>query len=94
METKWEGWRDSVFGDLRIAHREIEKYAMQMDVWIWGHGMIRPSPGFVWGEARRRAGKPVGDRIFFAHSDLGGISIFEEAFESGIRAATNVMKVV
>ncbi|MEJ0032468.1 MAG: hypothetical protein WDO15_19895 [Bacteroidota bacterium] len=92
METIWEGWRDSVFADLKLAHRDIEKYATQMDVWTWGHGMIRPSPGFVWGGIREKAKRSVENKIFFAHSDLSGISIFEEAFESGILAATDVMK--
>ncbi len=92
MDLKWEGWRDAVFADLKMAHREIEKYAKQMDVWVWGHGMIRPSPGFIWSDNRRRAALPVGDRVFFAHSDLSGISIFEEAFDNGIHAAKDVIR--
>jgi hypothetical protein len=92
MDTSWESWRDSIFKDLNVAHPGFEKYAKQMDVWIWGHGMIRPSPGLIWGEDRQRARQPLGNRVFFAHSDLSGISIFEEAFEGGIRAATELMK--
>jgi hypothetical protein len=30
---------------------------------------------------------PVLDRIVFAHSDLSGIAIFEEAYVRGVRAA-------
>jgi hypothetical protein len=31
--------------------------------------------------------QPFQERIFLAHTDLSGISIFEEAFYQGIRAA-------
>jgi len=94
METKWESWRDSIFADLKTAHRDIDQYAKQMDVWIWGHGMIRPSPGFIWGNTRQAARQSIDNKIFFAHSDLSGISVFEEAFESGVRAATQLMKTI
>jgi len=55
--------------------------------------MIRPTPGFIWGEARRSAvvNQPP---VYFAHSDLSGVSIFEEAycrgFEAGRLAARRV----
>jgi hypothetical protein len=91
METTWESWRDSIFDDLKLAHPDIVNYAMQMDVWIWGHGMIRPSPGLMWGADRQIMRQPFDNKIFFAHSDLSGISIFEEGFEGGIRAATQLM---
>lgn len=94
METKWESWRDSIFADLKVAHPGIRQYSKQLDVWIWGHGMIRPSPGFIWSENRMSAQKPVGDRIHFAHSDISGISVFEEAFESGTKAASALMKII
>jgi hypothetical protein len=47
--------------------------------------MIRPTPGFIWGNSRRLAAihQPP---VFFAHSDLSGISIFEEAYCRGIVA--------
>lgn len=54
--------------------------------------MIRPSPGYVWGGVREKATTPVDNRIFFAHSDLSGISIFEEAFYQGIRAAKEILQ--
>ena len=94
MDTTWESWRDSIFNDLRIAHPEMEHFAKQLDVWVWGHGMIRPSPKFIWGDTRKSAQQSIGNQIFFANSDLSGISVFEEAFESGIKAATALMRSV
>ena len=52
--------------------------------------MIRPRPGFVWSAARQGASKPYRG-IHFAHTDLSGVPLFEEAFYHGIRAAEEVL---
>ena len=79
-------WQGIVSRDLLRVHPELERHIENMDVWVWGHGMIRPTPGFIWGEARRAASVEHSPPVFFAHSDLSGISIFEEAYCRG-RAA-------
>jgi glycine/D-amino acid oxidase-like deaminating enzyme len=79
-------WQGIVLRDLLRVHPELEGHIENMDVWVWGHGMIRPTPGFIWGEARRAASAGHAPPVFFAHSDLSGISIFEEAYCRG-RAA-------
>jgi len=86
-------WQTTVVGDLLRVHPELDEHIENVDVRVWGHGMIRPTPGFIWGEARRSAvvNQPP---IYFAHSDLSGVSIFEEAycrgFEAGRLAARRV----
>lgn len=52
--------------------------------------MVRPRPGFVWGEARQRLLNDR-DRVLFAHSDLSGYSIFEEANYRGVLAAERAL---
>jgi len=52
--------------------------------------MVRPRPGFVWGAARQAAARPRGG-IHFAHSDLSGVALFEEALDQGVRAAEEVL---
>jgi hypothetical protein len=84
-------WVALITADLAGAHPDLGKYLQRVDVWLWGHGMVRPVPGFVWSEARRQAAAPVAGRVFFAHSDLSGISLFEEAFYHGNRAAEEAM---
>jgi len=79
-------WQSIVLRDLLRVHPELEDHIENMDVWVWGHGMIRPTPGFIWGEARRAASAGHLPPVYFAHSDLSGISIFEEAYCRG-RAA-------
>lgn len=82
-----EHWTQVILNDLERAHKGITEKIERIDVWLWGHGMIRPVPGFITSEARGIAGQPVEKKIFFAHTDLSGISIFEEGFYHGIRAA-------
>ncbi len=80
-----------VIDELDYAHQGIAQFIEQADLWIWGHGMIAPLPGFIWGASRLIANSPVDNKIFFAHSDLSGISIFEEAFYQGLDAAKNAL---
>lgn len=85
-------WYASVIDDLKKPHPDIEEGLQSLDVWIWGHGMICPSPGFLFGQPRIDASKPVHNRIYFAHSDCSGISIFEEAFHRGTVVAKQVLE--
>lgn len=86
----YQQWYDLILKDLQRPHPNIEKQLESLDIWIWGHGMIRPSVGFITSSARQQAQQSVRNKIFFAHSDLSGISIFEEAFYHGLRAAKEV----
>jgi hypothetical protein len=83
-----EDWAEVVLADLGRAHRDLR--VRRLDVMRWGHGMIRPRPGFVWGGARQAAARPLGG-IHFAHSDLSGVALFEEALDQGVRAAEEVL---
>ena len=91
LAQEWRDWASLILADLVQAHPDIESRVSRIDVMLWGHAMIRPAPGFVWGEARRRAAAPHG-AIRFAHSDMSGISVFEEAQYHGVRAAEEVMQ--
>ena len=86
LETDWRGWAEVTLSDLGMAHTDIRSLVERLDVMRWGHAMIRPRTGFVWGPARREAAKPFRG-IHFAHSELSGVALFEEAFDNGLRAA-------
>jgi phytoene dehydrogenase-like protein len=79
-------WRRAVVGDLARLHPGVEEQVRSLELWIWGHAMVRPTPGFIWGSERRAAQKPHRG-VIFAHSDLAGVSIFEEALYRGHAAA-------
>jgi hypothetical protein len=78
--------------DLSRAHPDIRGLVERLDVMRWGHAMIRPRTGFMWGSARREAAKPFRG-IHFAHSELSGVALFEEAFDNGLRAADEIRSV-
>lgn len=90
LETDWGGWADVALTDLSLAHPDIRNLVERLDVMRWGHAMIRPRTGFMWGQARREASKPFRS-IHFAHSELSGVALFEEAFDNGLRAAGEVL---
>lgn len=90
MARTYEDWRDIILAELLATHPELKGHVKSVDVWLWGHGMIRPTPGYIWGaqrEAMLRATPP----IYYAHSDMSGVSIFEEANYHGVRAAEQVL---
>ncbi len=91
-ELPYTHWRDRVVQDLEFAHPGIRHRITNIDVWIWGHGMVRPSPGYIWSNARQAARQPIDNRVFFAHTDLSGISVFEEAFFQGVEAAKKILQ--
>ncbi len=86
-----EYWKQVVFNDLKIAHPDIENDTEEMEVFLLGHGMISPVPDFIFGDAKKKASQNIENRIYFAHSDLSGISIFEEAFHQGINAVNKIL---
>ena len=86
-------WCERVVADLDQTHPGIHSHIQHIDVWVWGHGMIRPVPGFIWGEPRQVMQQAHG-RIVFAHSDISGISIFEEAFTRGTQAADALLQLI
>lgn len=85
-------WKELIINDLKIAHPDIENVIQEIDIQRIGHGMISPVPGFLSGNSRAEASRAIENKIFFAHSDLSGISIFEEAFHQGINAVNKILE--
>jgi glycine/D-amino acid oxidase-like deaminating enzyme len=92
LETGWRGWAEVTLSDLSRAHQDIRGLVERLDVMRWGHAMIRPRTGFMWGSARRGGAKPFRG-IHFAHSELSGVALFEEAFDNGLRAANEILSI-
>ena len=89
--TTYAQWLPRLVAELETYHPGVTAHIRQADIWLWGHGMVAPTPGLVWGAARQAALQPLHQRIFFAHTDLSGISVFEEGFYQGIRAAREML---
>jgi hypothetical protein len=86
---EWRDLADVCLTDMARAHPEIYDLCERIDIMRWGHAMISPLPGFIWGGERQKALKPYRN-IHFAHTDLSGIALFEEAFYHGLRASKEI----
>lgn len=93
QKKTFEQWVELILNDLKKIHPNIRQATEEINVMIWGHAMAQPLPGLIHGEARKALASSIADKIHFAHSDLAGISIFEEAFYQGIGAATKIINI-
>lgn len=82
---------DFALAEIRRPHPEIEEHVEEAGIYRWAHAMIRPRPGFITGQERQRLNQ-IDTNFFGAHSDLSGMSNFEEAQFQGIEAAKRVMR--
>jgi len=89
LEHPLAHWQDAVYADLARAHRDLRAHTARIDVYRFGHAMVQPRVGALFSGDRVTAQAPRG-RIHFAHSDLSGLALFEEAFHQGLRAAAEV----
>lgn len=90
LDRPLEHWQRIVRDDLIETNPDLAGAIRRIDIWRWGHAMIRPTPGFFWNGAREAAARPQ-PPLFFAHSDLSGLSLFEEAHYRGTLAAQQAM---
>jgi hypothetical protein len=93
LETDWNYWKEFILDDLARAHPDIRQCVRSVDIMRMGHAMVRPSVGFVFSEPRRAVARLNG-RFVYAHADLSGFSIFEEAQYRGVQAAEHVLRVL
>ncbi|SET90441.1 flavin monoamine oxidase family protein [Stigmatella erecta] len=91
LAASYADWEGLVMADMLPAHPGIAAQAQRLEVMRWGHAMIRPTPGFMWGPARFAAQESLGRTLHFAHTDLGGMALFEEANWFGVKAAERVL---
>lgn len=91
LADTWSVWRDRVLADLSRPHPQIRACVERIDIFRNGHAMSRPSPGVRTSSdlQRLRAGL---NGLQFAHADLSGFSIFEEAQYWGVRGAMKTLR--
>jgi hypothetical protein len=89
LARTWESWRDEVLDELSAPHPDLRLRTQRIEVTRWGHAMAVPVPGVRTSAALAALQRPqpgMWRRLHFAHSDLSGYSVFEEAFTHGWRA--------
>jgi len=90
LARDWAYWKEAILTDLERVHPTIRSCVSRVDVMRMGHAMVRPTVGAVFSGTRAELKRPQGGLIF-AHSDLSGLSLFEEAQYRGVTAADHVM---
>ena len=85
----WQAWVDEIVAELSRPHPGLPRLLKRIDLWRWGHAMPRPIPGFL-GAPLRALLAGLHRPLSFAHSDLSGLSLFEEAHDAGVRAARRI----
>ena len=91
LNTSREAWAEQILAELERAHPNIRQVTTRLDVFRNGHAMARPLPGVVWCQARQcfAADAP---HLRFAHADVSGFSLFEEAQYRGVLAAERTLR--
>ncbi len=88
LNEPWQVWAQRVLNDLARAHPDLPAKTTRVDLTRYGHAMAVPAPGVRSGAALRALAEPAAasTRLHFAHSDLAGYSVFEEAYTLGTTA--------
>lgn len=90
LQRSREAWAEEILAELGRAHPDLADLTRTLDVFRHGHAMIRPRPGTIWDPDRLALSTGWG-RVHFAHADLSGVSIFEEANHHGVAAAEAIL---
>ena len=91
LATPREYWASGILAELSRAHADLPRLTTRLDVFRNGHAMIRPVPGVIGAPGRTALARGWG-RVQFAHADLSGLSLFEEANYHGVRAAEATLR--
>lgn len=89
LSASYENLAAQCLDDLESAHPGIRNFVERIEIRKWGHAMVRPVPGLLSspGLAQLRAAH---GKVHYAHTDLSGLALFDEAFAHGERAAAEV----
>jgi glycine/D-amino acid oxidase-like deaminating enzyme len=90
LRLTWHDCVDAILADLERPHPDIRDCVSRIDVMRMGHAMVRPAVGFL--SATRGAQNLDLPGLFFANSDVSGLSLFEEAQFRGVMAARAAMR--
>jgi monoamine oxidase len=79
-------WARRVVDELLPMHPDLPAKLRQVALMRYGHAMSVPVPGLRASAALAALARHRAGRLQFAHADLAGYSVFEEAFTSGDEA--------
>jgi hypothetical protein len=85
LQGDWRRWAQRVVAELTPVHPDLPQRLRRADLARHGHAMSIPVPG-LRGSAALAALRAARGRVRFAHADLAGYSVFEEAYTAGVLA--------
>ncbi len=91
LNQPWSTWAAAVLNEIGRAHPDVHTSAVRVDLMRYGHAMAIPAPGVRFHPALAALAQARG-RVRFAHADLAGYSVFEEAFIHGDRTGREVAR--
>ena len=91
LDASREDWARGILAELGRAHADLPRLTRRLGVFRHGHAMIRPLPGVITAAGRAALAQGWG-RVQFAHADVSGLSLFEEANYQGVRAAEATLR--
>jgi len=83
LAEDWQVWAGRVLADLGTVHPDLPRRLQRVDLKRYGHATAVPAPA-VRGSPALAALRAQRGRLRFAHADLAGYSVFEEAFTLGM----------
>lgn len=90
LSTPYEDYEKQVLDALEAVLPGVRETVTGVDIYRWGHGMLAPVKGFVFGASRVGSQAPEG-RISFANHDVDALPAFENAVGAAFRAADEVV---
>jgi phytoene dehydrogenase-like protein len=91
QDTAHAQWAEQILAELERPHPDIRQVTTRIDIFRHAHAMARPVPGTIWGPARQLFARDAA-RLRFAHADVSGFSLFEEAQYRGVLAAGRTLR--
>ena len=87
-----EAWTARAIATLTPTHPDLPQRLQAVRLTRWGHAMAVPVPGVRTQVAQGALAALRGarGRVRFAHADLAGYSVFEEAYYAGVAAASGL----
>ena len=101
-DEPWQAWAGRVVAHLAQVHPDLPGLVQRVDLARYGHAMAIPAPGVrssaalqalrgaAWPGAAPLQGPSGSHRLHWAHADVAGYSVFEEAFTLGDAAGRRV----
>jgi monoamine oxidase len=90
LQDDWRAWTGRVLADLAPLHPDLPERLQRIELMRYGHAMSIPHPGLRGSPALAALRERAQGRLRFAHADLAGYSVFEEAFTQGEAVAARI----